>query len=113
MTIQQAKSTLWCNLHVGRKTSSCFHDVLVRRESASPDALVKRFMGYTDSTTTSSMQRGIEHERVVVQDDVCKMVSDGHEGFSYKLCDLTMPSLSFLRASADGVVTDPTAGVTN
>ena len=70
-------------------------------------------MGYTDSTTTLSMQWCVEHERVMVHDHVRKMVSDGYEGFSWKVCHLTMPSLSFLGASAEGVVTNPTAGVTN
>ena len=56
----------------GRITSSSFYDVLVCRKLASSDALVKHFMGYTNSTPTSSMQWGIEHEHVVVQEYVCK-----------------------------------------
>lgn len=110
LTVDQTQSPLWHDLHVGRLTSSIFHDVLVRRASTSPDALVKRVMGYFSSVSTAAMQWGIQQEASAIQDYVSYMRSNGHPELEHKPSGLTLlPSRSMLGASADGEVTDPSA----
>ena len=108
LTIDQRQSSLWHELHVGRITSSSFHDVLVRRDSTPPDALVKRFMGYKPEVCTPSMQWGIMHEHHAVKDYMHTMRLKCHNNFTFTSSGLTsLPGMSFLGASADGLTTDP------
>ena len=110
LTTDQHKSALWRNLHVGRITSSSFHDVLVRRASTSPDGLVKRFMGYQANVSTAAMQWGIMHEHHAVKDYVDTMQRAGHSNLQFRPCGLTLlPKMSFLGATADGLIADPSA----
>lgn len=108
LTVEQGQSPLWHDLRVGRLTSSLFHDVLVRRPSTSPEALVKRVMGYSPGASTAGMQWGIAHEPSAIRDYVAYMQSSGHPHLQHQPSGLTLlPSMSFLGASADGEVTDP------
>ena len=45
VTRGQADSKLWLALHNGRVTSSCFGEILHRRENTEPESIVKQIMG--------------------------------------------------------------------
>ena len=99
---------LWHDLHVGCITNSAFHDVVVRRITTPPTALLKRFMGYAKPVQTFAMKRGICTEAGAIKSYVNYMTSKGHIGLTHTSCGLTLcTQASYIGASSDGFIKDP------
>ena len=96
----QVDNKLWHDLHVGRITSSAFHDVVVRCIMTSPTVLFKRFMGYSKPVQTFVMKRGICTEAAAIKSYVNYMTFKGHIGLTLTSCELTLcTQASYIGAS--------------
>ncbi|XP_033729776.1 uncharacterized protein LOC117318968 [Pecten maximus] len=105
-TRNQAVSPLWYQHRMGRITASKAHDVLVRKDTTSPDNLVKRIMGYStyDLSKKDSVRWGIENE------DECRLLYTKHSAHQHIEfhCEESgfniNPKHPFLGASPDGII---------
>eukprot|EP00117_Sycon_ciliatum_P014844 scpid35546/ scgid0780/ len=110
VTKKQSRSPLWRDIRVGRITSSIFHVIVNRRETTSPDSLVKTIMGYSNMPKTTAMQWGIMHEAKAVE-DYLRLVNFGFESdiaVRHTPSGVTLyQEYSFIGASSDGLLYDP------
>ena len=108
ITKEQRSCDLWIALHRGRITSSNFHDVLVRKATTPPDNLVKRLMSYEAFHGTAATEHGKRHEDYTRRTYRSYRNYPGHTGLTVQPSGLTLhDTMSFLGASADGLVHDP------
>ena len=106
ITRNQAISTLWYQHRMGRVTGTKAHDVLTRRDTAIPDNLVKRIVGYVsyDLSKKEAVKWGIQHE------DECRQAYSSHQthqhiNFKTELSGFAINSQHpFLGATPDGII---------
>ena len=108
-TRAQSGCELWHQLHNGRVTSSHFGKLLNRKPSTEPDNLVKLLMGYSKlSVVSPAITWGKNHESTARKAYVAAQRRCGHIALSVSPSGLNiMPTASFLAASTDGKVHDP------
>ncbi|XP_048734036.1 uncharacterized protein LOC125650107 isoform X2 [Ostrea edulis] len=105
-TRNQSISPLWYQHRMGRITASKAHDVLVRRDSTSPDNLVKRVAGYSvyDLSKNTAVKWGIDTE------EECRQAFASHQkgnhlNFKCQLSGFVIdPTHPFLGVSPDGMI---------
>ena len=103
LTVMQSESSLWCDIHNGRITSSRFGQIVHRRETTDTTSIIKQVMGYNSAKYSNlpQLQWGIQKESTAIQcyidfmEDQVIVIPTG----------LTlMPSHSYLGASSDGLI---------
>lgn len=88
-------------------TSSLFGDVLSRRPTTAPDNLVLRIID-PQSFTSKATQHGIDNEDLAVQKYISYQKENGHPDLLVSPSGFIInPAYSFLGASPDGCVYDP------
>ena len=107
LTRGQAENRLWHDLRNGHLTSSRFGKVLHRRNSTASTCLVTEIMGYKPHFSTAAMRWGTNneshartaylHHKTAARNPVIYQESGLH----------LYPSASYLGASSDGLLTDP------
>ena len=106
-TRKQRQSSLWYSVRRYRITSSIFGSILSRRDSTPPDSLVLRII-QPRSFSTVATKYGLEKEAVAVKEYVSHQHSYGHPDLTVSPSGFIVSCThSFLGASPDGVVYDP------
>ncbi|VDI40629.1 Hypothetical predicted protein [Mytilus galloprovincialis] len=104
-TRNQSISPLWFQHRMGRITASKANDVWTRKETTSPDVLVKRIVGYSsyDLSKKTAVKWGIDHEEECKQAYITNQ-STQHLDSECNLSGFTINSQHpFLGASPDGI----------
>ncbi|CAG2215690.1 unnamed protein product [Mytilus edulis] len=104
-TRNQAISPLWFQHRMGRVTASKAHDVWTRKDTTSPDVLVKRIVGYSsyDLSKKAAVKWGVDHEEECRQAYITNQ-STQHIDFECNLSGFTINNQHpFLGASPDGI----------
>ena len=103
----QRLSSAWFIARRHRLTSSLFGDVLSRRPTTAPDNLVLRIID-PQSFTSKATQHGIDNEDIAVQKYISHQKENGHPDLLVSPSGFIInPAYSFLGASPDGCVYDP------
>ena len=103
----QRLSSAWFIAHRYHLTSSLFGGVLSRRSTTAPDSLVLRIIDL-QSFASKAAQHGIDNEDLAVQKYILHQKENGHPELLVSPSDFIInPAYSFLGASPDGCVYDP------
>lgn len=106
-TREQRNSPLWFAVRSHRITASFFGSILTRKCDTSPDSLVLRII-QPRNISTPAIIYGIEKEKSAIEDYVTSQHNLGHRDLVVAPSGVIInPSWSFLGASPDGAVYDP------
>ena len=106
-TREQRLSLQWSSFRKYRITASLFGAVLSRRPSTAPDSLVLRIIQPKNFSTTATTY-GIENEHVATKKYTEHQHMNGHPDLAVSASGLHVnPAFSYLGASPDGSVYDP------
>lgn len=101
-TQNQRENSLWYEQRCGRLTASCFHDIVSRKNTSSPDNLVMRFLTRKDISNIPAIKWGIDNKDKAREAYVMKM-SSSHNEFTCSPAGLVItPQYLYLGASPDG-----------
>ena len=108
-TQKQRHSSVWYNVRKFRLTASRFGEIYYRKAKTPPDVLIKQLL-YPHQLTTQAVTWGIDHETAAIQAYIEYQNNKGHKGLSVTAAGFYInPNFSFLGASPDGAVTDPSS----
>ena len=108
-TREQSSSSEWFSVRRYRLTASHFGEIFHQRPDTSPDALVKRLLN-PSKITSPAIEWGLKHEPVAIQEYINHHQRNGNDGLT--VCRVGFHinhTLSFLGASPDGGVYDPSS----
>ena len=106
-TREQRNSNLWFSVRRHRITSSLFGAVLSRKPDTPPDSLVLRIV-QPKSFSTPAITYGVEKEKCAIKEYISYQHSIGHKDLFVTPSGVIInPHFSFLGASPDGAVYDP------
>lgn len=106
-TREQRMSTAWFTVRQYRLTASRFGDVISRKQSTPPDKLVLNILQPTYFTSVA-MKYGIDNEKHALEAYVTWQHNHGHPDLIVSPSGFIInPLYSFLGASPDGAVHDP------
>ena len=109
-TREQRLSSSWFEVRRYRLTASRFGEVISRKADTPPQRLVLRILQPTDFTS-EAMRYGIAYEKVALELYIKKQHEHGHPDLLVSQCGFIInPMYSYLGASPDGAVYDPSNG---
>lgn len=106
MTRNQSVCPLWFQHRHGRITASKAHSVVHRRDTTSPENLIKTIMGYSnkDISNKKEVKWGLDNEHTAREEYIKLKQRAGHNNFKCRLSGLVIDSdRPYLGATADGI----------